>query len=356
MRPGAATLLGVQGMWLRRHRTGILRVAVEAGVVGLVVALLVRRRGTLQGLGDTLQHLRWQWVAVAVAVEFASVVALARLQRWLLRVGGVRPGLWSLVAVTLASNAIAISLPAGVAVAEGYLFQQYRRKGADAPLAAWVELAAGAWSVAALAGLTVAGLEIAGPRGPALALRAVALVVFVGATAAAMLFLFPRRLVLVLAWLLGHGRRLLPRFAKRPLDRAERAAMAMGRLHPAPNAWIPAAGFAALNWVEDCGCLVASFLAVGGAVPWRGVLLAYAATRLLAELPITPGGVGVVEGGLVLTLVAYGGEPASTAAAVLVYRGISFWLLLLAGWNAWALLAWRRRAAEAAGASERAAG
>jgi uncharacterized membrane protein YbhN (UPF0104 family) len=317
-------------------------------VVGLVVALLVRRRGTLQGLGATLQHLRWQWVAVALGVELASVVALARLQRWLLRVGGVRPGLWSLVAVTLASNAIAISLPAGVAVAEGYLFQQYRRKGADAPLAAWVELAAGAWSVAALAGLTVAGLEIAGSRGPAWALRLVALVVFVGATTAAMLFLFPRRLVRVLAWLLAHTRRLLPASWRQPLDRAERAAMAMGGLRPARNAWIPAAGFAALNWVDDCGCLVASFLAVGGPVPWRGVLLAYAATRLLAELPVTPGGVGIVEGGLVLTLVAYGGEPASTAAAVLVYRGISFWLLLVAGWSAWALLTWRRRVTDAA--------
>jgi len=322
---------------------GILRVVVEFAVVGLVVALLVRRRGTLQGLGETLQHLRWQWVAVALVVEFASVVALARLQRWLLRVGGVRPGLWSLVAVTLASNAIAISLPAGVAVADGYLFQQYRRKGADGPLAAWVELAAGAWSVAALAGLTVAGLEIAGPRGPALALRVVALVVFVGASAAAMLFLFPRRLARVLGWLLSRGRRLLPPFARPPLDRAEQAVMAMSGLQPTSSAWVPAAGFAALNWLEDCGCLVASFLAVGGSVPWRGVLLAYAATRLLAELPITPGGVGIVEGGLVLTLVAYGGQPASTAAAVVVYRGISFWVLLVAGWAAWALLAWRRR-------------
>jgi uncharacterized membrane protein YbhN (UPF0104 family) len=323
---------------------GIVRVVVELGVVGLVVVLLVRRRGTLQGLGELLQQLRWQWVAVAIVVEAASVVALARLQRWLLRIGGVQPGLWSLVAVTLASNAIAISLPVGVALAEGYLFQQYRRKGADAPLAAWVELAVGAWSVAALAGLMVAGLEFAGPHGPAFALRVVALVVFVGATAAAVLFLFPRRLVRVLGWLLGRGRRLLPTFARQPLDRAERAVLGMGRLRPAPNAWLPAAGFAALNWVEDCGCLVASLLAVGGPVPWRGVLLAYAATRLLAELPITPGGVGIVEGGLVLTLVAYGGRPASTAAAVLVYRAISFWVLLVAGWVAWALLAWRRRA------------
>jgi len=147
----------------------------------------------------------------------------------------------------------------------------------------------------------------------------------------------------VLGWLLGRGRRPLPRSARQPLARAERAAMAMGRLRPAPHAWLPVAGFAALNWLEDCGCLVASFLAVGGPVPWRGVLLAYAATRLLAELPVTPGGVGIVEGGLVLTLVAYGGQPASTAAAVLVYRAISFWLLLVAGWAAWALLAWRRR-------------
>ena len=50
-----------------------------------------------------------------------------------------------------------------------------------------------------------------------------------------------------------------------------------------------------------------AFEAVGVDVPWRGVLLAYAAAQLATNLPITPGGLGVVEGSLTVALVAFGG-------------------------------------------------
>jgi putative heme transporter len=323
--------------WARRHRGAILRLTVELAVVGLAILLLTRQRASLAGLGEQLGHLRWGWVTVAIGAEAASVVALAALQNWLLGIGGVRPSLGSMVRITLASNAIALSLPAGVALSEGYAFQQYRRKGADGSLAAWAELSAGAWSVASLAGLVVAGLLIAGSKGPTVVLRLLAVVVFAGATGAALLFGVPRELSRWLTWMLAHGRRIVPEKLRPALARAERSVEAMRSLHPSALTWATAGGFATLNWLGDCGCLIAAFLAVGGSVPWRGMLLAYAGARLLAELPITPGGVGIVEGGLVLTLVAYGGSPVSSTAAVLVYRSISFWLLILVGWLAWAL-------------------
>jgi hypothetical protein len=49
--------------------------------------------------------------------------------------------------------------------------------------------------------------------------------------------------------------------------------------------------------------LVACILAFGGGVPWRGVLVAYGLTQLAASLPITPGGIGVVEASLAALLV-----------------------------------------------------
>jgi uncharacterized protein (TIRG00374 family) len=93
----------------------------------------------------------------------------------------------------------------------------------------------------------------------------------------------------------------------------------------------------------DCGCLAASFLAVGVGVPWKGLLLAYGAGQLAVNLPITPGGLGVVEGSLTIALVAYGGAQPTTAAAVLLYRIISFWAELPVGWAAWAVLVWNGR-------------
>ena len=47
---------------------------------------------------------------------------------------------------------------------------------------------------------------------------------------------------------------------------------------------------------------------------------AWALARLLGTIPITPGGIGVVELSLTATLVGFGGSNAGVVAAVLVYR------------------------------------
>ena len=47
---------------------------------------------------------------------------------------------------------------------------------------------------------------------------------------------------------------------------------------------------------------------------------AWALVRILASVPLTPGGAGIVEVGLTGTLVGFGGNKAGVVAAVLVYR------------------------------------
>ena len=101
-------------------------------------------------------------------------------------------------------------------------------------------------------------------------------------------------------------------------------------------------------WVADCGCLAFAFLAVGAPVPWQGLLLAYCAAQLAVNLPITPGGLGVVEGSLTVALVAFGGGRAPVVAAVLLYRLISFWLPLPVGAGCYVVLARKRRRQESA--------
>jgi hypothetical protein len=103
-------------------------------------------------------------------------------------------------------------------------------------------------------------------------------------------------------------------------------------------------GWGLANWVLDCSCLALSFLAIGAGIPWRGLLLAYGAGQLAANLPITPGGLGVVEGSLTIALVTFGGAETSTVAAVFLYRILSFWAELPVGWVTWGALAWTRRA------------
>jgi putative heme transporter len=76
-------------------------------------------------------------------------------------------------------------------------------------------------------------------------------------------------------------------------------------------------------------------------VSWTAALAAFSFVRLLSAVPLTPGGLGVVELGLTAALGS--GLPDSTknqiAAAVLLYRGLTWFLPIPLGVGCW--LFWR---------------
>jgi uncharacterized protein (TIRG00374 family) len=109
---------------------------------------------------------------------------------------------------------------------------------------------------------------------------------------------------------------------------------------------VAAAGAAVGRWLFDLMALVTAIIAVGGHPRFSLVLLAYVAAQLLAQIPITPGGIGVVEAGLTATLVLAGVSGGDAAVATLAYRLVSYWLMLPAGLVAWVVH--RRRLAVAA--------
>ena len=90
-------------------------------------------------------------------------------------------------------------------------------------------------------------------------------------------------------------------------------------------------------WAFDNAVLWATFRAFGADVPLTVIAMGYLIGQLGGALPL-PGGIGGIDGGLVGTLVVYGAKAADAAAAVLAYRIILFWLPLLAGGIAFALL------------------
>ena len=83
-------------------------------------------------------------------------------------------------------------------------------------------------------------------------------------------------------------------------------------------------------WAWDNAVLWATFQAFGFSPPITVILLGYLIGQLGGLLPL-PGGLGGIDGGLIGTLIVYGIPAAATAAAVLVYRVILFWLPLLVG-------------------------
>ena len=274
------------------------------------------------------------------------MLAFARLQQVLLRSGGTHVPFAPMAGITLAGNALAMSVPGGSAFSLAWSYGRLRRRGATSLLAGWVVLMAGALSSFALFVVLAVGTELAGGRGPVASLRVLALALAAIPVAVAIVALLFRSVAPV--------RSALARAVAR-VERADRgtAVVAAGRrfahrlrlVQPTPAAWMEAFAFAVLNWLADLTCLLAAASAVGGHVPWRGVLVAYGLAQLLVSLPFTPGGFALVEGGLTAALVAYGMATDTALAATLLYRIISFWLLAPVGLAAYGFLTLGRQPA-----------
>jgi uncharacterized protein (TIRG00374 family) len=327
------------GRWYRIWR--IARFAFGLAAAAAAIWAVTGKTDELRGATTYLENLHWAWVVVAVAAEVVSYLAYASLQRRLLAAGKVRVPMAPLTGITVAASAIQNSFPGGIVFSAAYLFRQYRRFGADDVLAGWTLIAVNVVSFITLSTLAAVGLALALGAGSALDLVEVILGIVVVAA------------LLVLVWV--ERARLLPhmaravRLSQRVIHRPSPSLTPhqviagwltrVGMVSPGKSDWAWATGMSFSNWVADCCCLVLSFLAVGAGLPWRGFLLAYGAGQLATILPVTPGGLGVVEGSLTIALVTFGGVQDSTVAAVLLYRLISFWLVLPVGWVSWGTLA-----------------
>jgi uncharacterized protein (TIRG00374 family) len=85
------------------------------------------------------------------------------------------------------------------------------------------------------------------------------------------------------------------------------------------------------RWAFDYATLLAALAAVGSTPRPALVLLAFCAAQVLAQVPVTPGGLGFVEAGLTATLALAGVGPGKAVLATLAYRLFAYWLQLPAG-------------------------
>lgn len=316
--------------WARRVFT--------VAVLGVGAYVLAGRAGDLRGALDRVGSADWRWLVLAVGFEAASMVVFARLQRWLLRAGGVTVPLRDMVELTVAGNAMSATLPGGVAWSAAWVFDQLRRRGVDRFLRVWVFLVAGAVSSFALFVVVAAGIEVAGSRGPVAGLR-LAVAALAAIPVVALLAFWLRSTGLVGraadATRSAAARRATGRWV---LDRLDDLVRRIRAVSLSPLGWLEALGLGLLNWIDDCAVLVLTLLALHVAVPWRGIFVVYGITQIAAVFPVTPGGIGVVEGSMVGLLAAYGVPGQQALAVTILYRLVSFWGLVPIGWGFWLAL------------------
>ncbi|HWS44574.1 MAG TPA: flippase-like domain-containing protein, partial [Acidimicrobiia bacterium] len=101
--------------------------------------------------------------------------------------------------------------------------------------------------------------------------------------------------------------------------------------------WPRALASSVAIWGFDYLSLVAVLVALHTHPKLSVVLLAFTAAKILGMVPITPGGLGIVEAGLTGTLVLAGIPGSEALLATLAYRIVSYWMSLPAGLIAYLL-------------------
>jgi uncharacterized membrane protein YbhN (UPF0104 family) len=326
------------GVALRRYvRRGVLLVIAGASLYLLLpslVAVFASWRSLLQ--------LDWRFAVLVPACEAASLVCLWELDRIALRVSD-----WFAVAAAqLSGNAVGRILPGGGATATAFAAGMLRRAGVDPGEAAAAFATSTGLQIATALALPVLALPAIVAGAPVnhglataayLGLASLVLLVAVGATA----FALNAPIVLVgraIEWLLNQTmrrRRHIVGLPQELLDDRNFIRATLGRR------WQAAGMAAAANTGFDYLALLCALRAVGADPRPSLILLAYTAAELLALIPLTPGGLGFVEAGLVSTLTLAGVPAAQALAATLFYRLVAYWLPLPLGGGAYVV--YRRR-------------
>jgi uncharacterized protein (TIRG00374 family) len=322
---------GVSGWtWLWR---GLLIV-----VSGLVLYGFLPQLVDLWAQVPQLRSIGWVALVSVAVLQLTSWWCSAELDRVAL------PGASRFVALTtsLAANAISRVVPAaGGALGVGVSYRMWADAGVEPGSAASAVAATTVISLGTLFILPVVTLVFAliGVSTPA------SLVWVALAGAAAFVVLFGLGVVLLFTdRLLRWGGGIVEAIARR-IGRNVTAAgieAERDRLRDVLGARWPRALAASVGiWGFDYLSLVAVLVALDTSPRPSVVLLAFTAAKLLAMVPITPGGLGIVEAGLTGMLVLAGIPATDALVATLAYRIVSYWLSLPAGLVGWLLF--RRR-------------
>jgi len=326
-------------------------------VVAVVVLLILGVELVLgwSALVEALAQLRtpkWGWVAGALAVELTSMRTYARMQSALLRGAGTKVGVHKHIALAYAAHSLSATLPGGPVFSTTFNFQQMRRFGASAAVASWCIALSGVLSTGALILIGAVGGILARSSGGWHTLIGYGVGALVVAVAVRTIALHPDWLDRPVRALLGGVNRARRRPADHGRDRlfGFMDQLRSVRVHPANYAI--AIVLAVANWLFDALCLWMCCVAVGAdGITATKLMIAYCAGMAAASVPIVPGGLGVVDGALILGLVAGGLSSSSAVAAVVLYRLISFGFIIGAGWLIWLGIRHRERSslAEASG-------
>jgi uncharacterized protein (TIRG00374 family) len=306
--------------WLR---WGVGLAAVAFAVEYLVLPQIAGARKALSVLGD----VRPGFLVLGTVLEILSVVAYAGLTRAVLPADG-RPSFFTLLRIDTTTLGVSHIVPGGAATATALRFRLLHVHGVSGPDAAFGAAVQGVGSAIVLNVILWIGLVISIPlRGfnPLYTTAAAAGALLLAGGIAAVLLLTRGQESSVRA-----VRAVVRRVPMISEDTAERfvrtAAARLVELSRDRAVLVQAVIWATLNWLLDAAALWVFVAAYGFQLGLDGLIVSFGLANVVAALPLTPGGLGLVEGVLVPTIVGFGAPRGVAVLGVVSYRLVNFWL------------------------------
>ncbi len=305
--------------WLRH---GLLIFLALLVVEYLVIPELVGASKNLH----LLSELNIGWLIAGIVLEAGAVACYALLTRTLLPGGG--PGFSKLIRIVLATTAVAHVIPGGAAGGAGVGYRLLTSNGVDGTDAGFAMATEAIGSalvlnimlwLALLISIPLAGLH------PIYVITALlGLLALFGA--AGLVYGLTRGGERAVGVVRAVGRRI-PRVGADRLERLVHqvgdSVVALGR----DRALLKRAVlWASLNWLLDAASLWSFVTAFGHFVDPVELFAAYGIANVLGAIPITPGGLGVIDVSAAALLVTFGVGSHVATLAVLGWRLVNFWL------------------------------
>jgi putative heme transporter len=323
--------------WRNPRVRRALQVAVSIVLVGGIFWFVLGQFSDLSSVWDAMQTLTWREIAVLALLTAWNLVTY-----WIV-VMLATPGLRMPQAAVLTQTTTAVSnaLPAGGAIGVGLTYSMLSSWGFSKSRSTLSVLVTGIWNNFVKLGTPVVALAVLAFQGESGAGSIVAaLAGLAGLVAAVVIFAlilrdeaFARRVGLVSQRI---ATRLRSLFGKGPATGWDLAVVKFRSrvLGLVRHRWVGLTMATIVSHLSLYAVLLASLRTMGVSeeeVGWAQVLAVFAFARLVTAIPLTPGGVGVVELALIAGLTAAGGDRAPVVAAVLFFRVLTYVLPIVLG-------------------------
>jgi uncharacterized protein (TIRG00374 family) len=321
---------------------GVLFVALAVGIFGVLPRL-----GGLTRDAAGLRHARPVFLVAAVVAQAISLGCYALLYRQVLAALGARVRFRLAADVVLASFFVSHLTPFGSAT--GTLVNVNTLEGAGVEAATTGEAIGLTSLMSTVALIALFGIGFVATAGrhvshTYLTIAGIALGLVVAVLAAVLgIGAHPEIAGRAGRWAAGVARHFRPSIDPEQVGETSSRLASLARSALTGRAFLASSAFASADLLFDLLSLDLVFLALRYQPGFGPLAVAYAAANIASAIPVTPGGLGVVEVTLVAITVGFGAPRPTAVLAVLGYRIVNYWLPLLPGAVAYLRLRLRRR-------------